>query len=130
MSDKKARTKKSTKWRPRRRRTFSETFKREKVAEITSGQISIARLSRLWDVSTKSIYRWIYQYSNEHQKGTVMVVQKESEASKLQALQQQVAALEQALGQKQMVIDYQNQLLKEASQDLGFDVKKNTKSKC
>ena len=62
--------------------------------------------------------------------GRRAVVQKESEASKVQALQQQVAALERALGQKQLVIDYQDQLLKEASQELGFDVKKNTKSKC
>ncbi len=41
-----------------------------------------------------------------------MVVQKESEATKVQALQAQVAALERALGQKQMVIDYQDKLLK------------------
>lgn len=130
MSDKKVQTKKSTKWQLRQRRVFSEAFKREKVAEITSGQISLAQFCKLWGVSSTSVYRWIYQYSSEHQKGTVMVVQKESEATKVQELQAQVAALEQALGKKQMVIDYQEQLLKTASEELGFDVKKNTKAKC
>lgn len=130
MIEEKAKTKKSAKWQPRPRRVFSEAFKREKVAEITSGQMSVAQLCKLWGVSNTSVYQWIYRYSPSHQRGTVMVVQKESEASKVQALQQQVAALERALGQKQLVIDYQDQLLKEASQELGFDVKKNTKSKC
>ena len=72
MSDKKVQTKKSTKWQPRQRRVFSEAFKREKVTQITSGQISLAQFSKLWGVSPKRVYRWIYQYSSEHQKGTVM----------------------------------------------------------
>ena len=93
MSDKKVQTKKSTKWQPGQRLVFSEAFKPEKVAQITSVQISLAQFSKLWGVSPKSVYRWIYQYSSEHQK--------ESEATKVQELQAQVAALEQALGQKQ-----------------------------
>lgn len=72
MKEGKRKTKKSTKWQPRSRRVFSEAFKREKVAQITSGQISVKQLSELWQVSTKSIYQWIYRYSPQHQRGTVM----------------------------------------------------------
>lgn len=53
-----------------------------------------------------------------------MVVQKESEASKVAALQKHIAALEQALGQKQMIVDYQEKLIEEASKELGMDIKK------
>ncbi|MEM9831388.1 MAG: hypothetical protein AAF944_12180 [Bacteroidota bacterium] len=62
--------------------------------------------------------------------GRRAVVQKESEATKVAALQKRIAELEQALGQKQMVIDYQAKLLETASQELGVDLKKNTKAKC
>jgi len=125
MGNEKVRKQKSAKLRIRQRRVFSEAFKREKVVEIVSGQISIQAFSRLWQVSTTSIYKWIYRYSGQHQKGTIMVVQKESEAAKVAELQKQIANLEQALGKKQMIIDYQDKLMEEASKELGIDIKKN-----
>lgn len=59
----------------RQRRTFSEEFKRQKAKELVNQQISIHELSRLYDVSKMSIYRWIYKYSPHHKKGTTQVVQ-------------------------------------------------------
>lgn len=129
MGKKKVRNQKSAKLEIRKRRVFSEAFKREKVSEIVSGQISIQAFCRLWQVSSTSVYRWIYRYSDQHQKGTVMIIQKESEAAKVAALQKQIAALEQALGQKQMIIDYQEKLIEEASKELGMDIKKNINAK-
>jgi len=129
MGKKKVRNQKSAKLQIRKRRVFSESFKREKVAEIVSGQISIQAFCRLWKVSSTSVYRWIYRYSDQHQKGTTMVVQQESEAAKVAELQNKIANLEQALGQKQMVIDYQDKLIEEASKELGMDIKKNINAK-
>ncbi len=108
----------------RKRRVFSEAFKREKVAQIAAGHYSIAQFCQLWSVSTASVYRWIYRYSPDHQKGTTMIVQLDSEAAKTQQLLQEVAQLQQALDQKQMIIDFQNQLIELASKELQLDLKK------
>jgi transposase len=118
-------TKKSTKLDIRVRRIFSESFKREKVAEIVSGKIGIGTFCKLWSVSSVSVYRWIYAYSTEHEKGTTMIIQKDSESAKTQELLKQVSELERALGQKQMVIDYQAKLIELASKELDIDLKKN-----
>ena len=125
MSNSKLKTQKSTKLNIRQRRIFSEEFKREKVAQISAGQVSISSLSKLWSVSQHSIYRWIYKYSPDHKKGTTMVVQKDTEAAKLVELQQKIAELERAIGQKQMIIDYQNKLIEIASKELEVDLKKS-----
>ena len=125
MSKSKLKTQKSTRLHIRVRRVFSEEFKREKVAQITSGQISILSLSKLWGVSQNSIYKWVYKYSPDHTKGTTMVVQKETEAARLIELQRRVAELERAVGQKQMVIDYQDKLIELASRELDVDLKKS-----
>ena len=125
MSNSKLKTQKSTKLSIRQRRVFSESFKREKVAQISDGQVSISSLSKLWGVSQNSIYRWIYRYSPDHKKGTIMVVQKDSEAAKLIELQRKVAELERTVGQKQMIIDYQNKLIEIASKELEVDLKKS-----
>lgn len=118
-------TGKSTKFELRKRRVFSEAFKREKVAEITSGKVTVLQLSRLWDVRPWAIYLWIYKYSPDHQKGITMVVQKDSEATKVKDLLARIAELERIVGQKQLAIDFQEKLIEIASKELSIDLKKN-----
>jgi transposase len=102
MSKSKSKSRKNTTLEIRQRRNFTETFKREKVEELTSGLYSISSFCKLWDLSLTTAYRWIYQYSPQHKKGTIMVVQKESELAKTSELLTKVAELERRLGQKQM----------------------------
>jgi transposase len=125
MSNRKLKTGKSTNFTIRQRRVFSEPFKREKVDDILNKRISIAELSKLWEVSDTAIRYWIRQYSPSHKKGTTMVVQQDSESIKTQELLKRVAELERTIGQKQMVIDYQDKLLEVASKELEIDIKKN-----
>jgi len=47
----------------RRKRHFSESFKRKKVSEIEKKITTIAEVSREYDVSRNAIHNWIYQYS-------------------------------------------------------------------
>lgn len=125
MSNSKSKTQKSTKLNIRQRRVFSEAFKREKVTQISNGEISILSFSKLWSVSQVTIYRWIYKYSADHKKGTTMVVQKDTEGAKLIELQRKIAEMERAVGQKQMIIDYQDKLIEIASKELEVDLKKS-----
>ena len=124
MATKNSKTGKSTKFQFRTRRIFSEAFKREKVAEIISGQTTILQLSKLWGVDRSAIYLWIHKYSPQHPKGTTMVVQKDSEASKVLELQAKVAELERIIGQKQLQIDFNEKLIELASKELEIEIKK------
>ena len=125
MSNKKVTSKKKTVLTIRQRRIFSETFKREKVKELISCKYSISSFCKLWEVSSISVYRWIRKYSPEHKKGTVMVIQKDSESSKTAELLIRVAELERRLGQKQMELDYFEKLIELASKEYEVDIKKN-----
>lgn len=125
MSNRNSKTGKSTNFSIRQRRVFSDAFKREKVNDLLNKRISIAELSKLWEVSDTAIRYWIRQYSPSHKKGITMVVQQDSESGKTQELLKRVAELERTLGQKQMVIDYQDKLLEVASKELEIDIKKN-----
>lgn len=125
MSSKKSKTTESTNStiKSKYNRTFSETFKRTKVAEIQQKVITIPQLCELYKVSRTSVYKWIYAYSDV-EPGVKMVVEMESEASKTQQLLERNAELERFIGQKQLEIEYLQKTLEIASADLGYDLKK------
>lgn len=114
----------------RKQRVFSDTFKRQKVKEIDQGLVSVTELSKLYDVSTQSIYRWLHKYSVNHQKGVIQVVQMESEAQKTKQLLERVAELERIIGQKQLQIDFLEKLIELGSEELRVDLKKNFGTRC
>lgn len=104
-------------------RSFSESFKKEKVQDLIEKRISVRELCSLYSLSRTSVYKWLYLYSNV-EKGTKTVIQMESEQHKTQVLQQRVAELERTIGQKQLLIDYLEKCFEVASEELGYDVKK------
>lgn len=110
-------------------RNFSEQFKEEKVKDLLDKRISIKQLCDLWQVSRVTAYKWLYKYSPHHSSGTKMVVQMESEAHKTLQMLQRVAELERIVGQKQLEIDFLNKLMEVATEELGYDLKKNTAAK-
>lgn len=125
MGKKKVKGNQSTAFKIRQRRIFSDEFKREKVNEIISGNYTVSSFCKLWDVSPSAVYRWIEEYTPEHKKRTTMVVQMDSENTKTEELAKKVAKLEQALGQKQMQLDYLEKLVELASKEYDVDLKKN-----
>lgn len=129
MSNNNSKSKKSAKLQIRQPRVFSDEFKREKVNQILNCEYSIASFCKLWSVSPVSVYRWLRHYSPEHKKGTIMVVQKESEASKTNELLKQVSELERSVGQKQMQLDFLEKLIELASKELEIDIKKKFSAK-
>jgi len=105
-------------------RRFSERFKKEKVKQIVEKQISIKELSEIYEVSRTAVYKWLYQYSVHHKRGTKQVVEMESEALKTKKLYARVAELERIIGQKQLEIDFKDKLIELASKEIGYDIKK------
>ncbi len=115
-----------TKKRVLRRRNFSEGFKLQIVYEYESGQYSVSELGRLYDLAVQLIYNWIYKYSKYNKKSIQVVEMKNSAQQKLKDLEQKVKGLEQALGRKQMNIDYLEKMIDLAKDEFDIDIKKNS----
>lgn len=112
----------------RTRRTFSEAFKREKVELIDHGKLRVKELSKIYEVSDRAVYNWLKKFS-KYAAGERVVVEKISEAKKTIELYNQVRDLEQALGRKQLELDYYKEVVSIISDEEGEDVAKKHKPK-
>jgi transposase len=105
---------------------FSEAFKREKVKLYQEGKVSALQIQRMYSVSSSAVYKWIAKYGTLP-KGERMVVEKQSEAVKVLYYMDKVAELERALGQLHLEVLYSNEVIVQASAELGIDLKKKYK---
>ena len=112
----------------RRYRRFSESFKKEKVREIESGRSTIREVSKAYEVSDTSIYKWIEKFSNAS-KPERTIVESKSDTQKILALKKKIADLERALGQKQLELEFKEKMIEIAEKTYGLDIKKNSETK-
>lgn len=110
-------------------RTFSVSFKQEKVKEIESKQITVSQLSRIYGVTRSAVYKWIRLYGSFQIKKERVVVEKESESYKTEQLLKKVAELEGMLGRKQVEVEYLKKVIEISSEMTGIDLKKKYESK-
>lgn len=108
-----------------KRRSYSEEFKRKLVSEFESGVSTVRQMERQYGIHNGVIYRWIYQYSNYNEKNVVVVEMKDSQTNRIKELEQQIAQLEQAVGQKQIKIDFLEKMIELAKEHYDIDIKKN-----
>ena len=106
-------------------RTFSTALKQKVVSDFEKNLVTMQEICDLYSVSRASVYKWIYKYSASYQSNTKMVVQMDSEANKTKQLYQENANLLRIIGQKQVELDYLNQVIVEANTALEMDLKKN-----
>ena len=105
------------------RRTFSTSFKKEKVSLLDDGKITVRELSEIYEVSPTAIYKWLGKYSKIDKQERV-VVEKKSEARKNIELLHKIRDMEQALGKKQLELDYYKEVLETLKEQEGEDVEK------
>ena len=110
--------------RERQNRYFSDGFKIKKVSEIDRNITTIAEISREYQVSRTSVQKWILKYSDMRKKGIKQVIEAKSDTRKIQQLKQQIKELEQVIGQKQLLIDFQQKVMELAEDEYGVDIKK------
>lgn len=108
----------------RRRRSFSESFRKEKVRELELGLTSPTELKNAYEVSYSTIYRWIYKFGSMKSKKEKLVIEVESDSVRLVELKKRIAELERAVGQKQIMIDFQQKMIELAEDEYGIDIKK------
>jgi transposase len=109
----------------RKRRRYSEDFKKRIVASFEKGEFSVLQLEKLYGIGNTSIYNWVYRYSNFNEKGCRIVEMENSNQNKLKELVKKVKELEQMVGQKQIAIEYLEKMIELAKTDLNIDIKKN-----
>ena len=113
-----------SKTQPRIQRYFSEGFRRQKVEEIEKNISKVSEICREYQVSTTSVYKWIYKYSVMRKKAIKQVVEAQSDTRKIIHLKEQVKQLERIIGQKQILIDIQEKVIEIAEQEYNIDIKK------
>ena len=107
-------------------RVFSAEFKQTLVQDYEKGQFSVSELSKLYQVHTTIIYRWIQKYSSYNKRKIKVVEMADSSKQKLKDLQKRVEELERAVGQKQLNIDFLEKMIELANTLYGIDIKKNS----
>ena len=113
----------------RQNRYFSEEFKKQKVADIERKLISIGQVCRQYQVSRTSVSKWLKKYSPMRKKRERMVHESDSESYKIKQMQERIKELEQAVGQKQLKIDFLEKMIEIAGDDLKVDIKKKLSTK-
>lgn len=111
--------------RLKHRRVFSEEFKLKLVKAYESGHSTVLEMARDYDLNPQSIYNWIYEYSEYNKKSLQVVEMKDSQQQKIKALEEKVKELEQAVGRKQISIDYLEKMIELAKEQYQIDIKKN-----
>jgi transposase len=109
-----------------KRRHYSLEFRRELVRLFETGKFSVSQLEKLCSVGDSNIYRWIYKYSTFNQQGSRIVEMKQSSTSKLKELEEKVKKLERLVGQKQIKIDFLEEMIAVAKEELNIDIKKKS----
>lgn len=113
----------------RTRRYFSEEFKRKKVREIEQNLTTVTQVGKEYEVSNTAVYKWIHKYSINMKKGVVQIIEAKSDTVKIQKLKDQIKELERIVGQKQIIIDFQQKMIEIAESELGIEIKKKYGSK-
>jgi len=112
--------------RIKRLRRFSEDFKLKLVKEYEQGIFSVPEMEKFYDINNVTIYNWIYKYSKYNKKSIQIVEMKDSQIEKMNQMEARIKELEQAVGQKQMNIDFLEKMIEIAKDEYDIDIKKNS----
>ncbi len=108
----------------RQHRTFSDSFKIQKVRELETGKTKVIEICKQYEVSTTSIYRWLNKFGTMDNKKERLIVEADSDTKQLLELKKRIAELERIIGQKQIVIEFKDKMIDLAEETYGVDIKK------
>ena len=113
----------------RRRRTFSDEFKRKKVAEIDQKISTVSEVAKQYDVRLGNVEKWVKKFTTNPMHGVRVVVESESDTRKLIELRAKIADLERIIGQKQVQIEFKDKMIELAEETYQVDIKKKFATK-
>ncbi|MEQ9305247.1 MAG: transposase [Marinoscillum sp.] len=107
----------------RRRRRFSEEFRKEQVQLVEQGQLTIADICRLYHVKRDSVMRWFTKYGKKKLPGKILVTNGK-EVDRIRELEKENRKLMEFIGKQQVELVYKNELIKVAKEKLREDLEK------
>jgi len=107
-------------------RIFADEFKKSCVKEYETGQFTVLELSKLYQIHTVLIYRWIHKFSSYNKRRIKVVEMADSSKKKVKELNARIQELERIVGQKQLNIDFLEKMIEIAKESYGIDIKKNS----
>lgn len=107
----------------RRRRRFTESFRKEQVALIEKGEASVAEVARMYQVKPENVRRWVRKYGQKELPQTI-IVGSNADFNHLKILEKENQELKQLLGEQTVRLVYLEKLLSLAKERLGKDFEK------
>lgn len=107
----------------RRRRRFTEDFKKSQVQLIEAGKITVLEVSKLYQVRPNNVYNWVKKFGVKppHQK---IIISDGSEVNRLKELEKENKRLLEIIGKQQVELFYQRTVVELAKSKLGEDFEK------
>ncbi len=112
-----------SKQKPKRLRTFSESFKKEKVKMLENGEITPTELRELYKMAYTTIYRWKKKYGSLPANEKV-VIEKESDTYRSSQLLKRIKDLEAMIGRLSMETSYYKTVIEQVNKVYKTDVEK------
>lgn len=107
----------------RRRRRFSEDFKKEQVMLIESGKTTLGEVSKLYQVKRDSVKRWLISYGKKEVPGKILI-SNGKEFDRIRELEKENKSLMEVIGKQQVELIYKNELIRLSKEKLGDDFEK------
>jgi transposase-like protein len=107
----------------RRRRRFTEDFRKAQVKLIESGELTISEVSKLYEVKPDNVQKWLKKFSSKAYPKTIIVADP-SEVNKLKELEKENKRLLEIIGKQQVELFYNKALVDLAKSKLGEDFEK------
>lgn len=107
----------------RRRRRFSEAFRKEQVRLIESGKLKIMEVCKLYQVRPWSVQRWLMKYGKQALPEKI-IISNGKEIDRIRELEKENRKLMELIGSQQVELVYKSELLRFAKEKLGEDFEK------
>ena len=108
---------------------YSSAFKQKVIIEVEEGTYNISEASRVYKVSTKSIYKWLKELGKDHLINKIVRVQMRGEADRIKELEIEKQKLEAALAQAHLKIITLESTIESAEELYNIDFKKKSGTK-
>ncbi len=108
---------------------YSSAFKQKVIIEVEEGLYNISEASRVYKVSTKSIYKWLKELGKDHLINKIVRVQMRGEADRIKELEIEKQKLEAALAQAHLKIITLESTIESAEELYKIDFKKKSGTK-
>ena len=105
-------------------RYFSTDIKKKIVGDLERNLITVSDVCKTYLVSRTSVYRWIYKYSAMAKRQQKQVIESKSDTQKIKLLEERIKELERLVGQKQILIEFNEKMIEIAEETYGIEIKK------